>query len=228
MLGLVILRDVDPGLLADMTAFDEFLTHLFDRGTIGFRSASPPRDRPSAHALSILAGGFRTIGLSVAGPAIAFDPLVACAAADLLRQASWALVNHDERASELEKRLKMPGPPQTPSHHLSADLTLRYLPQILRRARGLDRSDPLVAILARVLRMWPLSGVLSDVDEGPIVPLDFGGHAGLLLLYAERLFGNDRPSWRPMPSGPAWGHDELVRQEHARVASAAPAVASSG
>ena len=51
------------------------------------------------------------------------------------------------------------------AHHLSADLMLRYLPQILKRARGLDPSDPLVGLLEDVLKRWPLSGVLSDVAE---------------------------------------------------------------
>ena len=47
---------------------------------------------------------------------------------------------------------------------------LRYVPQVLRRARGLDPSDPLVELLANVLRHWPLSGVLSDVRRGPAGP----------------------------------------------------------
>ena len=110
-----------------------------------FRAA--PRDRPSPSAVAVLAEAFEAYSLAVAGPRIAFDPEIACAAAEFLRQAAWALVNHDERMTDLVKRLKMPVPPRTPSHHLSADLTLRYLPQVLRRARGLDPSDPLVAQL---------------------------------------------------------------------------------
>ena len=104
----------------------------------------------------------------MAGPPIAFDPQIACAAAEFLRQASWALVSRDERLTDLEKRLKMPDSPLTPAQHLSADLTLRYLPQVLRAARGLDPSDPLVAAARERPRRWPLSGVLSDVEEGPL------------------------------------------------------------
>jgi hypothetical protein len=202
-----------------MTAFDEYLTELFDEGTIVFRM--PPRDRSSASAIAILASAFEACSLAVAGPRIAFDPETARAAAELLRQASWALVNRDERMTDLVKRLKMPGSPLTPSQHLSADLTMRYLPQVLRRARGLDPSDPLVAHLANLLRTWPLSGVLSDVVDGPLVPLQFGGHPGLMLLYAERLIGNDRSCWRPIPNGPSWDYYELVLQEHGKPAPAA-------
>ena len=206
------------GFLTNMTAFHEFLTQLLDQGKVVFRSAKAPHDRPSARAVAILAEAFETTCLSLAGPEVAFDPVAACAAAELVRQASWAIVCHDDRVADLEKRLRMPAlsAPATPSQHLSADLMLRYLPQVLRRARGLDPSDPLVDLLAKILRRWPLSGVLSDVVEGPLVPLDFGGHSGLSLLYAERLIGNDRPSWRPERPGKPWEYYELVLQEHGR------------
>jgi hypothetical protein len=202
----------------DKTPIHQFLAQLFDEGKIVFRAA--PRDRPSASAVAVLTAAFEAYSLAIAGPRIAFDAELALAAAELLRQASWALVNRDERMTDLVKRLKMPVSPLTPSQHLSADLTMRYLPQVLRRARGLDPSDPLVTQLANVLRTWPLSGVLADVAEPPLVPLQFGGHPGLMLLYAERLIGNDRPFWRPIQKGPSWEYYELVLQEHGQPAPA--------
>jgi hypothetical protein len=196
-----------------MAAFHDFLVQLLERGRIAFRSAQAPHDRPTERDIAVLAEAFETLALSVAGPRIEFDPRVACAAAELVRQSSWALINHGDRLADLKRRLGMPGSPVTPSHHLSADLMLRYVPQILKRARGLDAFDPLVGLLARVLRRWPLSGASSDVEDGPLAPLDFGDHPGLLLLYAERLMAHDRPSWRPDRSSPAWEYYELVLQE---------------
>jgi hypothetical protein len=196
-----------------MAAFHDFLTPLLEHGRIVFRSAKAPTDRPTERDVAVLAEAFESFILSVAGPRIEFDTRVACAAAELVRQSSWALINHEDRVEDLKKLVAMPGSLATPSHHLSADLMLRYVPQILKRARGLDASDPLVGLLAEILRRWPLSGVLSDVEEGPLVGLDFGGHPGLMLLYAERLADNDRPSWRPDPSSPPWDHYELVLQE---------------
>ena len=196
-----------------MAEFHDFLTQLLGQGRIAFRSAKAPDDRPTAPDLALLAESFATLALTVAGPPIEFDGRVACAAAELVRQASWALINHEDRLADLKRRLVMPGSPATPAQHLSADLLLRYLPQILKRARGLDASDPLVGLLAQVLRRWPLSGILSDVEEGPLVPLDFAGHRGLQLLYAERLAAHDRPAWRPDRSSPAWDPYELVLQE---------------
>jgi hypothetical protein len=193
-----------------MAAFSEFLSQLLDEGKIVFRSAKPPQDRPSDRDAAMLAEAFATFALSVGGPPIAFEARTACEAAELVRQASWALVSRDERPEELERRLRMSTAPSTPAQHLSADLMLRYLPQVLRRARGLDPVDPLIEILAEVLRRWPLSGVLSDVEEGPLTAPHFAGHPGLLLLYSERLAANDRPAWRPEPASPAYDYYVLV------------------
>jgi hypothetical protein len=196
-----------------MAAFEEFLSQLLDHGKVVFGSAKPPQDRPTARDVAALADAFATHALSLAGPPIAFDPRAACEAAELVRQASWALVSREERLADLKRRLRMTTAPSRPAQHLSADLLLRYVPQILRRARGLDPTDPLIQILADLLRRWPLSGVLSDVEDGPLVALDFGQHPGLLLLYAERLAANDRPAWRPAPSSPASGYYDLVVAE---------------
>jgi hypothetical protein len=198
-----------------MPAFQEFLAQLLDQGRIVFRSAKAPRGHLAERDVAVLAAAFETHALSVAGPPIAFDPATACAAAELVRQSSWALVNRDERLGDLKRRIQMSGPPRTSSQHLSADLLLRYVPQILNRARGLDPADPLIGLLGEILRCWPLSGVLSDVEDGPRVPLEFGEHPGLLLLYAERLAVHDRPAWRPEPSSRAWEYFELIQHQQA-------------
>jgi MoxR-vWA-beta-propeller ternary system domain bpX4 len=193
-----------------MAAFSEFLAQLLDEGKVVFRSAKVPQDRPTATDVATLGDAFATFALSVAGPPIEFDARTACEAAEIVRQASWALVNREERVEQLKRRLRMSAAPATPAQHLSADLVLRYLPQLLKRARGLDATDPLIQILGDLLRKWPLSGALSDVEEGPLVPPEFGMHSGLLLLYAERLAVHDRPAWRPEPSSPAHGYYQLV------------------
>jgi hypothetical protein len=148
--------------------------------------------------------------LSVAGPPIDFDDKTALAASELVQQACWFLVSRDQPAEQLAKRLTLPGPPRSPAQHLSADLVLRFLPQVQRRAHALDPADPLALLLATVLRQWPLTGVLADVDEGPLTGLDFG-HPGLLLLYAERLARKEKPAW--VPDGPGLEYVELVWRE---------------
>src|SRR4051795_8429030 len=170
-----------------MADLEEFLARLLREGAVVFRSRPEPTRGASAGVADLLAGAYEAYRLDVAGPAIPFDAEVACEAGELVRQACWAMVSRGERVADLAARLAMSRPPERPSDHLSADLLLRYLPRVYRRARAASPHDPLVGLLAGVLRGWPLSGVLAGLDEPPLVPLDLGGHPGLMLLYAERF-----------------------------------------
>lgn len=196
-----------------MAAFGEFLALLLGEGKVAFGRSGRPTDRPTDRDLVTLEDAHGVYALSVAGPPVAFDANTACEAAELVRQASWALVDRTDRPADLARWLRMASAPTTPARHLSADLTLRYLPQVLVRARAIDPTDPLIDLLSNVLRGWPLSGVLSDVEEGPLRATDLCGHPGLLLLYAERLAAHDRPKWRPDPSSPAYDYYQLVLRQ---------------
>lgn len=181
-----------------MDPLAEFLTGLFANGRIVLRE--PREDGPDepvgGKAGSVLSRAFEAYRLDVAGTPIAFERGVALAAAERLRRACWALADRSRRPEDLERSLRMPRMAGGPPDHLSADLTLRYLPTVIRRARGFDPSDTLVPILGRLLREWPLSGVLVGGDEGPAVAPEFG-HDGLNLLYAERFARHNHPAWRP-------------------------------
>jgi hypothetical protein len=180
-----------------MDSLDEFLGRLFDEGRVVLRDRPASAPSPDPRAVGRLERVFAAYRLEVAGPLIAFEPRVAVAAAELVRQACWALVDRSEPVEALARRLGMSRPPARPEDHLSADLTMRYLPVVHRRARALDAADALAGLLATVLRDWPLSGVLADLDDGPARPPDLGSHPGLMLLYAERLARHERSAWRP-------------------------------
>jgi hypothetical protein len=195
-----------------MASLVEFLRRLLDDGEVILRER--PRPGPDEEAKAYLERAYQDYRLEIAGPLIAFDAKTAVAASQVVRHACWFLVNHDEPDTELEKYLTLPAPPTTASHHLSADLVLRYLPQVYRRTHALAPDDLLSALLAKVLRQWPLTGVLSDVREEPLTPLDFGGHPGLLLLYAERLAQHEKTAW--FPTGAALEYVELVFQEQGK------------
>ena len=193
-----------------MATLAEFLHELFREGQIVLhgRPGDPEPERSSA--VAVLAAEFMLHRLDVAGEPIPFDPDTAFWAADLLRRASWFLVNRSEPEEAVRRSLVPLRPPRTASEHLSADLTLRFLPAIYRRARSISPSDGLSTFLADLLRAWPLSGVLSDLAEGPAEVGDLGGHPGLWLLYGERLAIDEKPAW--MVDGPARGYVELVFQ----------------
>lgn len=174
----------------------DFLRQLLGDGEIVFRGPPEPTSGRQRKTVDFLEDAFNLYRLDVAGPEISFDAEVALAAAELVRWASWFLVHHGAPAEEVDRCLTLSAP-RYPAQHLSGDLLLRFLPQLQRRARAIAPDDPLTTNLTRVLREWPLAGVLSDIADAPLTGLDFGGHPGLRLLYAERLVGNEKPEWFP-------------------------------
>jgi len=154
---------------------------------------------------------FKERVLDIAAPPISFDPNTAVGSAELLARACWLLV-----AGEGEpRRLGFEGRPPSPSTHLAADITLRFLPAVYRRAKLQQPEGALTIELDRILRMWPLSGVLANLDGKPSTKLDFEGHPGLQLLYAERLIETCQPGWVPT-SEPARSWVERVFRERGK------------
>jgi hypothetical protein len=197
-----------------MSSLVTFLNRLFQEGEIVFQQRPVPSEAEAGPATALLERLYVNHRLELAGPEIAFDAATALAAAELVRQAAWFLLNHTEPFQELENHVRMPAPPASAAQHLSADLLLRFLPQIHRRARAHAADDLLTRLLATILRQWPLSGVLSDVEEGPLPSLELISHPGLLLLYAERLARHEKPAW--VPEGRPREYVELVYQELGR------------
>jgi hypothetical protein len=136
---------------------------------------------------------------------------VAVNAADLVRQASWLLINRQEAPADVENRLRMPALPSKPAQHLSADLCFRFLPYVHRRALAIDPADILADRLGLIFRQWPLSGVLSSVEEGPLCVPSFAGHPGLWMLYGQRLAENEKSAWIPGEEG--YEYVDLIWQE---------------
>jgi hypothetical protein len=178
-----------------MPALAKFLHGLFEEGRIVLDGRPVTLESERAAALAVLTAEFESHRLDVAGEPIPFDPATSLIAGGLIRQVGWFLVNRSEPVEVMERSLVMPRAPKSASEHLSADLVFRFLPSIF---------------LKDLLKAWPLSGVLSDLVEGPESVGDLGGHPGLWMLYAERLAISEKPEW--MVQGAARGHVELVFQ----------------
>lgn len=175
-----------------------FLDDLLHDGKVAFRA--PPAPEPvAAEVRQLLEEAYATYRLQVAGDLLPFVAEPALAAAEVVRQSCWFLLSHDEEVVELNRRLRLP-PPRGPADHLSADMLLRYLPQVHQRARTRAADDPLRHRLVEILRHWPLSGVLADLVDPPLTPPEFG-HSGLQMLYAERLAKYPKPGWLPAGAG---------------------------
>jgi MoxR-vWA-beta-propeller ternary system domain bpX4 len=196
-----------------MSALGPFLKQLFATGEA--RLAGRPDVDDRREAVGVLRRAFAEYRLEVAGPPVEFDDEAGLAAAVFTARACWFAVSRDEPPEEVSKSLSPLRQPTTPAAHLSADLTLRYAVTVHRRARAQNPEDVLVKGLAETLRGCPLTGVLSDVADGPTGDLTFGGHRGLELLYAERLAGHFRDGWLP-PEGRTREAVELVFRQLGR------------
>jgi hypothetical protein len=194
-----------------MTPFVAFLEQLLTEGTVLLRTQPCLETDTLPQAERLLAAAYEDHRLDVAGPPIPFDAAAAIAAATQLWFACWFLLHRGDPLNTMEKCLPTLSPPVSAAQHLSTDLVLRFAPQVQRRARTMEPSDVLTHRLEELLRRHPLSGVLSDIEEGPQTPIRLDDHPGLQLLYAERLVERVRPAW--VPDGPAYAYVEMIFAE---------------
>ncbi len=173
-----------------------FLLHLIESGHVSVRAfgaeGAPPRGE--AAETRLLLEMDRRERLEFPGEAPALSLPAAQWATATFYQACQLLVCRDVPAAETAEALAAACPPaRSPEVHYSADLVLRYLPDLLGTARRLAAGDTLVDALVRIALEWPLSSVgvpglkpegLSEIDT-------FIGHRGLRQLYADRILQHD-------------------------------------
>src|SRR5262245_36898333 len=116
-----------------MASLATFLGDVLQSGRIALREPLPAGTDPDA--LAVLNEAYRLHALGVAGPPIAFDGPTALAAGRVLYQSAWYLLNANEPIDA--SRLRITAGPRGAAQHLSADLVLRYLPTVHRRARAM-------------------------------------------------------------------------------------------
>jgi hypothetical protein len=202
-------------------ALANFLHEVLFEGHIHMHA--PPDDTADPEALGVLRRANDVYGLSIAGPMLSLDEKTALAAARLLERAAWYFLNPGLPIETPEKVLSMSGVPTTLEQHFSADLVLRFAPTVHRRAKAMMQADVLPIALEKTLREWPLSGVLADIVDAPLTPADFGTHAGLNFLYAERLVEHERAGW--FPRGLGMQYVELVWAQLGKDVKLLPALA---
>ena len=152
-----------------MASLGEFLRGLFDDGP--GRAPGPAGavgGRPGGGAGASSRRRSPTTGSTWPGRRSRSTPPSALAAAELVRQACWFLVSRSEPVEELERRLTLPRPPRSA---VGAPLGRPRVPvpapgppagPVDRPGRPRWRRSWPTCSAA-----WPLSGVLSDLEEGP-------------------------------------------------------------
>jgi len=172
-----------------------FIRRLLTEGSarLGEEPRLLPKERDGI--LTVLSDAHRDAVLDVAGPAPAFVPAVGLRVAEWAARACWLLLHRGGTPAEVEADLPLFSPGADAADHATADVVLRFVAGFHRRARAIDPGGALAARIEELLRRWPLSGVLAEIDEPPLSPVEFGGCRGLLLLYAERFAARPRPAW---------------------------------
>ena len=174
---------------------DAFARPLLREGRL--RIGEQPTWQLSDEGLDELKSALRDQSLALAGPPIVGSLESLIPAMQVTYRFGRRTLHPETTPAESDASLKMPQPPRSPEEHLGADLAFRFLPGLLQRLLTRDPGDELAAALKKLLREWPLSGVLADIPEAPTSPLNFGGHLGVRFLYAERLADRERAGWQP-------------------------------
>jgi len=164
-----------------------FLTQLRETGEvevdIQMRTFRPRELRDAKELLAFI---YQEEKFRIPAHAPIFDEKAASWAAGFLYRACQFLILRELGKEELEKWLKPFDDMITAPSIYSVDLSFRYLPDVLKLAKGLAPDDPLVAILMENASFWPFSSVgmrLEDwQNEAEILQ-----HAALRQAYVDRI-----------------------------------------
>ena len=164
-----------------------FLTNLFDNGTVQVSKAReiPPGEREAAQRL--LTEFERVFRLTLAAEPPPLDAGLAGAAARTLYRLCQCLAHRELMPDDmLVREERLPQHPRTAGDHYSADLALRFLPDIWRLAKEAAEGDPLVTTIRELAARWPLSSV--GIPDLPALAIDgIAEHPALLALYVDRI-----------------------------------------
>jgi len=124
--------------------------------------------------------------MDMPGTAPAFNEGAALWAARYLYHVCQLILLRDLGEDILQEYLKGFEGARTAEASYSADMVLRYLPDLFRLASGLSPNDPLVIHLQDTARQWPFSSVgingLATIPDASILT-----HQSLRLAYIDRI-----------------------------------------
>jgi hypothetical protein len=116
-----------------------------------------------------------------------FDAEAALWAATTIYRAAQLILYRENKETELNLLFPDFSKDITPAAVLSADLTLRFIADLLVQLTAIDSEDPLIELLERLLNTWHYSALYHTVD--PEV-LNFKGiqeSPCVLQLYSDRI-----------------------------------------
>lgn len=174
----------------------QFLENLFSTGEVTV--VPPGTDFEMGMEVSVEILRFdRAARLAMAGTAPRLNVAVATWAARMLAEAARLTIARELGPEHVRKVFSVSCPkPRSPEVDYSADLFLRYLPDLVKVVERLAADDPLLAHLRQLGADWPLSSVgVKGLSLAPIDP--FIDHPGLRQLYVDRILATGDTSRLP-------------------------------
>jgi hypothetical protein len=141
-------------------------------------------------AIAYLAKEYENESLNYPFTAPRFDTQAALWAAKTVYVATQLMLYRENKESDLESLLPAYAPEMTPSAIVSADLLLRFLPDIIGHLKAIDPEDKLIEVLEKRLAAWHFSGVKYAL---PVNDLHFDvilSNPCLYQLYMDRVIEN--------------------------------------
>lgn len=165
----------------------EFISSLINKGEVRVAHVLQDFEEEEVRQARIHLQQYYTDDINdMPGQAPPYDEKAALwAAAYLYRTVQFLLLRHLE-AAELKHYLPPYDGERTPAAIYSADLCLRYLPDIFLLAKGISPEDPLVKTLVVLATQWPLSA--AAIPEVPTEGLSaILEHPSLKRTYIDRI-----------------------------------------
>jgi len=175
-----------------------FLQDLLEHGHVRVPLIAEPIDPADKDIASAIRSLDAETRADLAGDAPPLSLPTTTWAFALLENACRYLVYREYEVEDIAAAFaeRCPEPP-SPSACYSADLFLRYLPDVTRLARGVGEADPLVEYLLAVARTWPLSSIGVEgieIEDAALQPIL--SHPTLLQLYVDRIIERNDASRR--------------------------------
>jgi hypothetical protein len=164
-----------------------FVREVWSEGQITLENQLlPAGDEEDAEALALLKSYYHEEVLHMPGQAPDFDPAAALWATRYLLVAAQVTLRRDLDEEAVRARLLPYTGTKDAGAIFSADLMLRYLPDLLQLAKGLAPDDVLVVCLQQTLLTWPFSsvgmGIAGEIELSPIL-----AHPSLRFAYRDKI-----------------------------------------
>jgi hypothetical protein len=138
-------------------------------------------------ATDFLEGEYDNECLHYPGKPPAFDAVAALWAAQIIYISAQLLLYRKDKEEDLPLLFPEYKGAITPAAMLSADLCLRFLPDVWQMAKNMDADDLLVEILDHYLTQWPYSAVGTAIDVTETAFELMASDPCLLQLYIDRI-----------------------------------------